>query len=49
MFRRIFITLDSCRALLTGNGRIKDIREGPGGAIYPATDNRGILRLSSAD
>ena len=35
--------------LLAGIGRIRDIREGPDGAIYVATENRGILRLTPSD
>lgn len=35
--------------LLAGIGRIRDIREGPEGAIYIATENRGILRMTPSD
>ncbi len=35
--------------LLNGIGRIRDIHEGPDGAIYIATENRGILRLSPSE
>ena len=31
--------------LLRGIGRIRDVRQGPEGAVYLATENRGILRL----
>ena len=33
--------------LLSGIGRIRDVRQGPDDAIYLATENRGILRLSA--
>ena len=35
--------------LLAGIGRIRDIREGPEGAIYIASENRGILRLAPSN
>ena len=35
--------------LMAGIGRVRDIREGPDGAIYVATENRGILRLAPAE
>jgi glucose/arabinose dehydrogenase len=35
--------------LLNGIGRIRDIHQGPEGAIYIATENRGILRLTPSN
>lgn len=35
--------------ILAGIGRIRDVRQGPDGAVYLATENRGILRLTPAD
>ena len=32
--------------LLKGVGRVRDVRQGPSGAIYVATENHGILRLT---
>ncbi|MFT4861699.1 MAG: glucose/arabinose dehydrogenase [Pseudohongiellaceae bacterium] len=39
----------SDESLMVGIGRVRDVREGPDGAIYVATENRGILRLTPAD
>lgn len=35
--------------LLAGVGRVRDVRQGPDGAVYLATENRGVLRLARAD
>ena len=35
-------------SLMVGIGRVRDVREGPDGAIYVATDSQGILRLTPA-
>lgn len=35
--------------LLRGIGRVRDIREGPDGAIYLAVEGRGIVRLAPAN
>lgn len=33
-------------SLMVGIGRIRDVREGPDGAIYLATENKGVLRMT---
>jgi glucose/arabinose dehydrogenase len=36
-------------SLMVGIGRIRDVRQGPEGAIYLATENKGVLRLTPSD
>lgn len=36
-------------SLMVGIGRIRDVRQGPEGAIYLATENKGVLRLTPSN
>ncbi len=42
-------TVINDESLMVGIGRVRDVREGPDGAIYVATENKGILRLTPAN
>jgi len=33
-------------SLMVGIGRVRDVRQGPEGAIYVATENKGVLKLT---
>ncbi|MEE4251417.1 MAG: PQQ-dependent sugar dehydrogenase [Alcanivoracaceae bacterium] len=39
----------SDESLMVGVGRVRDVREGPDGAIYLATENKGVLRLTPVE
>lgn len=54
LLARVDISDDGKRAmmdesLMVGIGRIRDVRQGPEGAIYLATENKGVLRLTPSD
>ena len=36
-------------SLMVGIGRVRDVRQGPEGAIYLATDTKGVLRLTPSE
>lgn len=36
-------------SIMVGIGRIRDVRQGPDGAIYLATENKGVLRMTPSE
>lgn len=54
LLARVDVSDDGKRAIMdesimVGIGRIRDVREGPDGAIYLATENKGVLRMTPSE